>query len=669
MLELAKDMPRYDPHHDAEPTLTVHERLAYVARDRESQPTTQDLQDDVAIGILSFPTETLSYLFRHLANAADLARLCRVCKRFFAIALPVLYGNLNIDIRSEVDTAYLRMLTRENPGLDFVRTVFAHVSKDFCEDSALSQQSARVLINHLPINKLRAFHWCGGHPFPPTLVIDLWQRQRDLHYIEIVPQSHYAQTLHNGADVLQTQLEKLELMNLSSVRAILDTLRSASLTNIALQRGHVTELNIDARSWTAGDAREHKPKDYNPNPDDNSDDGIAPPHGDITTDYDPDFPVFDPLTSNLFSHLPRVRSGLNPPTRTLTRLTLHDVNLTLSKHTWFTYLYLNSLEYLKIKYCKGADMFVLNLANHFPALRSFEVVHYVPYQGDRTLHALDEFLNLQPVNQLHTLKICLRNTNKLPSADAIRKHRRTLEILKIDVARRVIEDIPFAPPGAPHHPVSPAKRQQYTRPWYSTHAFNAIVDSCQYLVELALAFPPFDLHYVDMEPNKDADNYSFNQYIDKITSKLRYLCTLNILNWPHHYKTGKQSAYYLAKNASLARLAADVFRRFRAYDVDEHIFDDGNRHTTLEVIAFGVSERTASGVPKLPKAVYFVPSQTDSLGRKSWSAQTATWEELFDHALERVLLDVHALDFEKGSRKGSPHDPSGVGVDDSDSDF
>jgi hypothetical protein len=140
-------MPRYDPHSDPEPILTVHERLAYAARDRERQPTTQDLKYDVPTGIHSFPTETLSHMFRYFANAADLARLCRVCKRFFALALPHLYRTLEIFVDPGIDTAFLRMLTRENPGLEFVRTVFAHVSKHSSEDSALSQQSARILIN------------------------------------------------------------------------------------------------------------------------------------------------------------------------------------------------------------------------------------------------------------------------------------------------------------------------------------------------------------------------------------------------------------------------------------------------------------------------------------------------------------------------------------------
>jgi hypothetical protein len=471
--------------------------------------------------------------------------------------------------------------------------------------------------------------------------------------------------------MLQTQLKKIDLADLYSVRAILDTLWSAKLTNIALRRGHVTEMNIDARLWTGGDAREYKPKDQNTDPDYNSDDDDnAPSAEDLSTYYDPNFPVLDPLTSILFSHLPRVKTGLNPPTMTLSHLTLHDVNLTLSKHTWFTYLYLKSLVYLKIKYCQGADMFLLNLTNHFPTLESFEVVHYVPCQGDRTLHAIDDFLNFHPVNHLHTIKICLRNTYKLPSADAIRKHRDKLEVLKIDVARGVVEDAPFAPPGAPHHQQLCPQHKNGSRPWYSSHAFNSIVNSCQNLIELAISFPPFDLHYMVMEPIKDTDNFNFNQYLDKTISRLSCLCTLNIINWPNHYKTGRQPAYYLAKNASLARLAADIFRRFRAYNFDENVFDNGNRHSTLELVAFGVSERTRSGAPNLPRAVYFLPSQINTLGRKSSGVETATWEELFDHALERTSIDASELNFEKGSRKGPPpHDPSGAAVGDSDSDF
>ena len=620
--------------------LTAHHSLAAML-EKKQHPTTQDLGDAASTGILSCPAEVLETIFRFVSSDHDLAQVCKVNSRFFATALPWLYKHLHIHLRPKLDPSVLLMLTRPNIGLRFVQYVCVFGRKDL-QDTTLMHQCLRIIINRVPRDRLKYFYWVGGGPLPPNLLSTLWQRQKNLRCLDINPRVEPG----NGDEImeLRNQLQTSQFPKLRVLCVDLFNQETAKLASVALQCGEVTELEVDAMSWVEGAARRYKIKNNNSNVNQltGSDAGDGK-HG-----HDPNFSVVDPLTESLFRHLPRVQPEHKPSFKNVTTLTLKDVDLALSKHTWFTYLLLGNLKELSLQYCKDADIFLLHVnarRGSHGALQSLELVHYVADQADRTLTALEELLTGQ-APELHTLKICLRNTMRLPNTDAIRKHGDHLKKLLIDVAKKTPEEDPLttaqrSPPPPPKPPT------RYIYPCYPQSTLQSLCESCPALQELGLALPNCTLLFSRFLHDPSEANDPFYRHIDALIRRLD-LCTLHILNWPTNYDYGRQSPYYPATNASLARLANEVFKRYRNYDVEREVFDNEDRHASLEIVAWGVNER----LPTAPEAVFFVPCEVHTLGRRSLYVQQVERQELHAQALETEILDYDVRDFERVSRMG-----------------
>jgi hypothetical protein len=619
--------------------LTAHHSLAAML-EKKQHPTTQDLGDAANTGILSCPAEILETIFRFVSSDHDLAQVCKVNSRFFATALPWLYKHLHIHLKPKLDPAVLQMLTRPNTGLRFVQYVCVFGRKDL-QDPTLMHQCLRIIINRVPRDRLKYFYWVGGGPLPPNLLSALWQRQKNLGCLDINPRVDPGN--RNEILELRNQLQTLRFPKLKVLCVELFNQESARIASAALQCGEVTDLEVDAMSWVEGAARRYKPKKNNSSVGQYT----GSDAGDEKHGHDPNFSVIDSLTGSLFRHLTRVQPEHKPSFKDITTLTLKDVDLALSKHTWFTYLLLGNLKELSLQYCKDADIFLLHLnarRGSHGALQSLELVHYVVDQADRTLTALEELLTCQSP-EIHTLKICLRNTMRLPNTDAIRKHGDHLKKLLIDVAKKTPEEDPLT--TAQRSPPSPPKPQRYSYPFYPISILQSLCESCPDLKELGIALPNCNLNFSRFLLNPNEANDTFYRHIDMIIRRLD-LCTLHILNWPTNYEYGRQSTYYLAKNASLGRLANEIFKRYRNYDVDKKHFDNVDRHASLEIVAFGVNER----FPTAPESVYFVPCSVDTLGRKSLYVQQVERDELHAQALDTDILDYNVRDFERVSHMG-----------------
>jgi hypothetical protein len=392
----------------------------------------------------------------------------------------------------------------------------------------------------------------------------LWQRQKNLHYIVIVPETD--SYLRGGESVHQRQLERLKFPNLKAVRAVLKDSNTVHTASLALKLGRVVDLEVDALFWVGEDPHEHNPEpDTNPSPDSEAESEAD----DMPSSPDPDFPIIDPLTENLFQHLGRVKPGYTPRFNQITTLVLKDINLSLSKHTWFTYLDLKSLKRLGLEYCEGADMFLIHLAECFPALRCFQLAHRLDDQSDRTILAIEELLQYLPINRLQVLTICLRNANALPSVLSIVKHRDSLEQLQIDITKKSLpanseEASGYRSSGqgvqAPQYIRSGSglpKKTGYIYRVYNRKDFNLLIKSCVNLRGLSIAFPSYTLYFTHLGPSSE-ENVEFSKYINMIVRHLD-LYTLNVVNWPANYKYGRSNGYYMAKNASLARVASTIF--------------------------------------------------------------------------------------------------------------
>lgn len=183
----------------------------------------------------------------------------------------------------------------------------------------------------------------------------LWLTQNNLQTLEIFP----SDSTNRGVS-FQPQVPSIDLaaiinrghfQNLRAIRLIPDTPADVSLAHAVLQSKGVKELEVDGRHW-------------------DSEQDFAPT-------ANPDGTMKDELTGNLFSNVPRVSPSLPGHFDQLTKLCLKDIDLTLSKHTWLTYVNLQRLTHLELHYCKGADIFLMHVFNtaHSPKLLSFTLVH------------------------------------------------------------------------------------------------------------------------------------------------------------------------------------------------------------------------------------------------------------------------------------------------------
>lgn len=507
-----------------------------------------------------------------------------------------------------------QMFTLENTGLRYVREIKTHVDATHNNNPEAAHQWLGIAINQIPKDNLLKFRWETLHPMPSRLSKLLWQRQSKLEYIEVLPKyvhdSWNSEQERSEIDLL-AEMNKLEFADLRKVRAVPDNAETALLACSALQRGAVTELEVDGLLWQEGDARE----------DEEDDEGG----------------VHDLLTECLFDHVEYSMPGKVLEYDVLTSLTLKDINLTLCKRTWFGYLDFCHLKELRLEHCRGADIFLMQLASGAakPGLYSFALVHDLGNTADRTIHAIQDLLSY-PKHKVRRLELCLRNANELPDVKCICAHSQSLRSLLLDVAGKAHTPSsgPWSQPTQP-----PAKHSVLV---YDTQAFLSLILSCSSLVELGIAFPDVGLEYKHFSQ----DCGEFTKWMDMVPKVLK-LATLNVLNWPTNYKHGAHEGYYAAKNLQLARLAWDIFMLHRCFDVMTSSFVAFERHPALEVVAFGVREHGAGS----PQPAYFVQSEVRILGKTVSHAQGVPLKYLRDHNLDIKILDYHERDFDETSRK------------------
>ncbi|KAK3686723.1 hypothetical protein LTR37_019515 [Vermiconidia calcicola] len=617
-----------DPYADPPVQPSVHDQLVSIL-DVEELQQTASASTAPKPRLAGLPREVLDHIASYITDRNDLAQLCKVNKLWFSVALSSLYHTFEIYIEGTLNPVRTQMFTRENAGLRFVREVIVHTEPTHPSKPDAAYQWLDIIANLIPQNSLSRFCWMTPHPLPARIFKLLWQRQRNLVRLEVVPQLVADSWNENGTEPnLEVELNRLEFPKLRSLRAITDTAQSASLTCAALPRGVITELEVDARLWQHGDAHQHE-------------------HSDEDADQDEDTSVHDILTGCMFGHLERAEPGRVPKHDFLTSLTLKDINLTLSKYTWFTDLDLCHLKHLRLEHCAGADIFLMQLASGAaaPGLRSFVLLHDLGAHADRTIHAIEDLLNF-PRHKLHKLELCLRNVPKLPNAAAIRAHSRTLETLLLDISGKgdrrdsTIDPTRLGHWGQPSPSPSVASNDKSLV--YDTDTFTSIIESCSSLRQLGVAFPTVGLKYDIFRCQPSV----FPHWIDSLAMNLK-LTTLNILNWPSNYKRGQNEGYYIAKNLQVARLAADIFLRHRMYDRDCKAFVKLERHPFLEVVAFGVRENgTESSSP-----AYFLQSEVTVQGKKHTDAQSVSLKDLKKHNLDIEVLDYEDRDFEETSRK------------------
>ncbi|KAK5122598.1 hypothetical protein LTR85_003861 [Meristemomyces frigidus] len=526
-----------DPYDEPMEWPTPHERLVSYLGRRESPPMVVIREKSQPLTVDDLPTEILDIVLEYLPNKHDLAQVCKVDRRFFATATPILYREVHYNITETIDPRLSQMFTTSNTGLRFVKKVFI-TSNNNGSDMQAGYQWLEIFVNQLPVNKLISFNWNPPNAVSTRILKTLWQRQRSLHSLEILPV--YSDNSHGLQDQdevdLHVELNKIEFEKLSSIRIVPDTSDTAYLGCAALQLGVITDLEVDARLW------------QEPMNQDDEDD-----HQD-SDDSDEENVVQDGLTESIFDHLTKVKPGRVPAYDHLTTLVLKDVDLTSCKHTWFCYLNLCHLKHLTLEHCKAADIFLIQASPGAatPRLHSFVLLHDLGTRGDRTIHAINELLGF-PRNTMRKLVLSLRNSCELPSAAKIRAHGKTLHTLLLDVA----SDNPGN--GAEYH----------THLVYTQQALQNIVSHCKSLKELGIAMPGVNLEYM----NFGNECQPFATWIDLIAQNLD-LATLNIINWPVQYKAQKQLGYYAAKAPQLARLASDVFVVARAVRTVDHWSED-----------------------------------------------------------------------------------------------
>lgn len=106
----------------------------------------------------------------------------------------------------------------------------------------------------------------------------------------------------------------------------------------------------------------------------------------------------------------------------------------------------------------------------------------------------------------------------------------------------------------------------------------------------------------------------------------------------------------------LARLASDVFARHRRFDKVNGVFTTFDLHTFLEVVAFGIRDRSSY----VPAPVYFMQSEVSVMDRKKLHAQDMGLKFLRSQRLGGEVVDYEKRDFNQNSRRQSNYRDSRV---------
>jgi hypothetical protein len=305
-------------------------------------------------------------------------------------------------------------------------------------------------------------------------------------------------------------------------------------------------------------------------------------------------------------------------------------------------------------------MFLLHLAECFPALHCIQLAHLLDDQADRTIRAIEELLQYLPINRLRILTLCLRNANALPSVLSIVKHCDSLELLQVDVAKKLLSVSSEEYSGhrntgqglqAPQYTRNASnlpKKTAHIHRVYNQKDFDLLIKSCIHLRELSIALPSYQLYFAHLGAGPE-ENVGFSKYINIIVRSLD-LCTLNIVNWPTNYKYLRSDGYYRAKNASLARVASAIFKRHRTYNSETDSCDGKVRYSPLDIVSFGVDERLST-CSTAPRPAHFLQSTFDAQGVNGFSAQQVGLNDLHKRALDTDIFDYGVRNFDKASRK------------------
>lgn len=175
-------------------------------------------------------------------------------------------------------------------------------------------------------------------------------------------------------------------------------------------------------------------------------------------------------------------------------------------------------------------------------------------------------------------------------------------------------------------------------PCYEQSELVQLLQQCEKLEELGVAFPHVSVQFGDFS----LDAAKFFEYTMAL-SEFCKLRILNILNTPSGYADANSTGYYVAEDAALSRLAAEIFSIHRSKDTR-----DPSCHTlSLQAIAFGTCER---GFQRLGPR-YFVPTEVNVFGKKRFVAAQVSGDVLSKEDLLGRVLHYERRDFDAESRK------------------
>lgn len=523
-------------------------------------------------------------------------------------------------LESDLHPLLVQMLTDKNDGLKEVTHLTTRFGDAGPRDIEEAVQHLEIVFDAIPKDNLRAVRFETASACPaPRVIRSLWQRQAKLQILEICP------TADDGDEYvdLASALGALTFPDLRAVRAVLQKPEHANTARVAIQKGRLSELAIDATLWYDPEIRKRI--------DENGDFSIEEERFDIK----------DTLTGFLFHSLQRLPSDHVDQLNRLRSLGLKDVDLEYCEYTWFRFIDFTLLQHLKIEYCRCADSLLLQLRDGITRLplQSFCLVHEINRFSDGpdpTVNHLETILFRS--DTIESLELCLRHAPRLLDTRCLLKLGHTLQRLLIDVwpgpaLVRTNDDPrnPFASAYFAHRPLV-----------YDNESFFTIAEGCPLLRELGLAFPTVNLQYTHAAECQD-----FFACIGA-TAKLLHLTTLNIHTWPLEYETPqarKQDARSEADERALQRLLArDVFSRHRLADYDRLTHERHERHSKLDVVAFGIREHKKSSAIR---PLYFNPVEIISEEEPELIAKRVELTDLQLYGFNTEVLEYEPRTFSK----------------------
>ncbi|KAK5166700.1 uncharacterized protein LTR77_008244 [Saxophila tyrrhenica] len=194
--------------------------------------------------------ELIDKIFSFITDKRDLYRLMMTSKHCRDHVLPVLYQSLSIAIGIKLDEKLKKLATGHNVGLCYTREVVAYPDATYFDDPERAQDQLDNIINHFTPNSLTPFCWKVPYSLLPCLSQTLWQQQRNLQRLEIIPLRSSGMR-GAGRDIdLYAEMKDAKFTSLQAVRAVVATVDDVRLASVALRCGKVSTLEVDARIWS-----------------------------------------------------------------------------------------------------------------------------------------------------------------------------------------------------------------------------------------------------------------------------------------------------------------------------------------------------------------------------------------------------------------------------------